>query len=744
MNPTTLFRNLAFGLTALIAASLIVATAVEGVAGSAIAHSRLYDAPWMTLLWGLAAVAALVYLLMRRRALTAATALLHGALLIILAGAAITRFDSLSGTLTLARGVAPSGSFAGDSGESVELPFRISLVDFRTEFYPGTSSPSDFVATVALSGEGASADTCRISMNRVLTRDGYRFFLTSMGSDGVRLTVTHDPAGTAVSYAGYLLLFAAMAAFFFTRRSRWRMAVRRLAAICLLGAAAVPSWGAGGVPPTVPKPLADRLGRVCVYWGDRVVPFQTMARDFCTKVYGSPSYRGLTAEQTVCGWLFYYDAWKREPFIRVDGRKTRQILGIGDSRHASLRDFHGPEGYRLESAVAADLSDRALRDTDTRVAMVAMVCTGSALKFFPIPPGNAGEPTGWLSPADAVPAALPTDDYVFMTTWLDGMSHAVADRRWRDAADEVARLREFQHTTAPAGTLPTSGAIRAELIYNRFGSTIWPAIFALALATAAAIAGGRRLRVVVSMSAWLLFAWLTAILALRWIIGRHIPLANGFETMLFMAWLASAIGVATAHGKRQRNLGAASLATAAISLFVATMGSGASTVSPLMPVLSSPLLSVHVLLVMAAYTLFTIIFLLSTTALLSNNLNRPEFLKHLNRPKFLNRPNRPDLRRTALRCIALLYPAVMLLAAGIFVGAIWANQSWGRYWGWDPKETWALITLLIYALPLHTLHRLSPLRSPRNLLLYLSLSFISVLTTYFGVNYLLPGLHSYA
>lgn len=726
MNFTTrLFRNLAFGLTALLAASLIVATAVEGVAGSGIAHSGVYDAAWMTALWALAAVAALVYLALRRHALNLATTLLHAALLIILAGAAITRLNSLSGKITLTAGGTPLQSVADESGNASELPFSISLVDFHSEFYPGTSSPSDFVALVAVAAPGEPSDTCRISMNRVLSRDGYRFFLTSMRSDGVSLTVTCDPWGTAVSYTGYFLLFAAMTAFFFTRRSRWRTAVRQLMAACALGMAAFPTYAAdtGASPPTIPRPLADRIGRVCVYWGDRIVPFQTMARDFCTKVYGSTSYRGLTAEQTVCGWLFYYDAWKREPFIKVDGKKARELLGAHGNTHVALRSFYGPGGYRLADAVEADIGDRPLHDTDTRVAMVAMVCAGSALKLFPVCPEKAGEATVWLSPADPVPASSPTDDYIFMTTWLDRMARAVADRRWRDAADEVERLREFQHSVAPEASLPSIGAIRAELFYNRFGSTLWPAIMALTLAAAACLAGHRMLRVAVIAAGWLLFAWLTGLLVLRWIIGRHIPVANGFETMLFMAWLATAIGAAAISWRRQKNLAAASMATAAISLFVATMGSGASTVSPLMPVLASPLLSIHVLLVMGAYTLFTIIAILAATALLRRHSDRV---------------------RAALRCVALLYPAVMLLAAGIFVGAIWANQSWGRYWGWDPKETWALITLLIYALPLHSIARLSAFRRPRNLLLYLSIAFISVIITYFGVNYLLPGLHSYA
>ena len=726
MNSTTrLFRNLAFGLTALITASLIVATAVEGVAGSGKAHSSVYDAAWMTALWTFAAVAALVYLWLRRHTLKFATAMFHIALLIILAGAAITRLNSLSGKITLTAGEAPLQSVADESGKERMLPFCISLVDFHSEFYPGTSSPSDFVAQVAVEAPGERPDTCRISMNRVLSRDGYRFFLTSMRSDGVSLTVTYDPLGTTVSYTGYFLLFAAMTTFFFTRRSRWRMAVRQLTTACALIAAAVPTFAAetAAAPPTIPRPLADRIGRVCVYWGDRIVPFQTMARDFCTKVYGSTSYPGLTAEQTVCGWIFYYDAWKCEPFIKVDGKKARELLGAYGNTHVALRNFYSPRGYRLADAMETDIADRPLHDTDTRVAMVAMVCAGSALKLFPVCPEKTGEATVWLSPADPLPASSSTDDYIFMTTWLDRMARAVADRRWRDAADEVALLSEFQHSAAPEASLPSEGAIRAELFYNRFGSPLWPAIMALTLAAATCLGSHRKLRMAVIAAGWLLFAWLTGLLTLRWIIGRHIPVANGFETMLFMAWLATAISAVAIWWRRQKNLAAASMATAAVSLFVATMGRGASTVSPLMPVLASPLLSVHVLLVMGAYTLFTIIAILAATALLRRHSDRV---------------------RAALRCVALLYPAVMLLAAGIFVGAIWANQSWGRYWGWDPKETWALITLLIYALPLHSFARLSAFRRPRNLLLYLSIAFISVIITYFGVNYLLPGLHSYA
>jgi ABC-type transport system involved in cytochrome c biogenesis permease subunit len=201
------------------------------------------------------------------------------------------------------------------------------------------------------------------------------------------------------------------------------------------------------------------------------------------------------------------------------------------------------------------------------------------------------------------------------------------------------------------------------------------------------------------------------------------PLSNGYETMIVMAWLSLVVAVVVEKvNRRLPMVNAAGMIVAGLALMVALMGRSGATVSHLMPVLASPLLSIHVLLVMASYSLFAIIALLSASSLFHHNREVADC----------------QSGRLTATANMLLYPAVFLLAAGIFVGAIWANQSWGRYWGWDPKETWALITLLIYAYPLHATF------SGKQQNIYLLVAFLSVLMTYFGVNYLLSGMHSYA
>lgn len=220
----------------------------------------------------------------------------------------------------------------------------------------------------------------------------------------------------------------------------------------------------------------------------------------------------------------------------------------------------------------------------------------------------------------------------------------------------------------------------------------------------------------------LLFCYMTFLLGLRWIIGGHLPMSNGFETMQTMGWIS--LLMTLIFFRRLPMLRPLGLIVAGLALLVAAMGESNPAVSPLMPVLASPLLSLHVLLVMTSYALFAVMMLDSVVA-------------------FFRRNDREEVTRLADFSTLLLYPAVFALGAGIFIGAVWANQSWGRYWGWDPKETWALITFIIYALPLHSAS-FGRFRSPRTLNIYYFFAFIAVLMTYFGVNYLLSGLHSYA
>ena len=427
------------------------------------------------------------------------------------------------------------------------------------------------------------------------------------------------------------------------------------------------------------------------------MPLQTMARDFCLKVHGNESYRGLTAEQVAAGWLFYYDSWKHEPFIK-SGKTVASFL---------------------------EVSSDATPQDEEHLAMVAMLARGNAFKVFPFTEDNGN--TLWLSPADRIPSSADETDYIFMTTVFDRIAREISLRQWKNADDEINRLLSFQQAKAPAGTLPSRAELKAELIYNRFGA-LWPVAILAAATSMLTMFHARRRHAWVwsTLSSLTIALWLTAIILLRSIIGKHLPFSNGYETMLLLGWMASWMALFSPH--RLRMLRTTSLLAAAMALLVSHIGRSGATVGHLMPVLASPLLSIHVLLVMASYLLFTVITFLAVWELCAGS----------------DRPNSAKASSSlAGLSLVLLYPAVFLLGAGIITGAVWANQSWGRYWGWDPKETWALVTLLIYAVPLHG-SSISRLRNGKPLAIYLIAAFLSVIMTYFGVNYLLPGLHSYA
>lgn len=157
------------------------------------------------------------------------------------------------------------------------------------------------------------------------------------------------------------------------------------------------------------------------------------------------------------------------------------------------------------------------------------------------------------------------------------------------------------------------------------------------------------------------------------------------------------------------------------ALLVSYLGQMNPQITPLMPVLVSPWLSTHVSLIMMSYALFAFMMLNGILALCL----------------------RRSARMLMLLSRLLLYPAVFFLGAGIFLGAVWANASWGRYWAWDPKEVWALITFMVYGAAFHA-RSLRIFRSPLFFHIYMIVAFLTVLMTYFGVNYILGGMHSYA
>lgn len=460
--------------------------------------------------------------------------------------------------------------------------------------------------------------------------------------------------------------------------------------------------------------FARELGRVAVYHNGRVAAAATMAHDFtATLTGGAHSYKGYDAEGVMAGYIFDFARWRREPVIKVESAELRQVLGIDGSR-ASFDDFfNAVASGRLE----LDNGERYGGDLG-RFEAVSLLVGGEALRFFPV--ADREGQVRWLAPTDNMPATVDADRLTFIRSYLGQLNESVHRHDRAACSALLDTLRHYQLEVAGEG-VPSAGRLRLERFYLSMTAPRWPPLVLGAVGLALFVmvlwrrepSRGARIAARVAVAA--AFALLTFAIALRWVLVGHVPLTNGFETMQALAWLVLLIGLIF---NRSVVLQAMTLIGAAAALGVATLGSSGASLTGVIPALDTPLLSVHVLLVMCSYALFLLMALTATAALLSP---------------------RTQLDRFAAMINAMLPPALALLGLGIIVGSIWAKLAWGRYWAWDPKEVWALITFLVYALGL-----LPPMKRPRVLVVFALVSFTAVLVTYFGVNFFFGGLHSYA
>ena len=725
-----LLKRTTFALLAAVLCVLTAATIVEKELGTPFVARHIYQSPAFVALWFVLALLAAAYLL-RHRALRPATWLLHLALLVILGGAFVTWLTGRQGTLHLRLGEAPAAVYLDSDGQEQPLPFTVALERFYIEYYPGTRAPLDFVSCVTLiDGDQTRSET--VAMNRIARYRGYRFYQSSYDSDGAgtRLSVAHDPWGIAITYTGYLLLFLAMAAHLIDRQGTFRRllhsrALRGIGLGIVAGLATVlPAQAAEPAPPTLPREHASRLGELCIYYNQRICPLSTLARDFTVKLCGKSSYRGLTPEQVLSGWLFYYDEWKQEPMIKIKSREARRLLGI-EGRYARLTDFN----RALRDYRPGQTDDRGVNEANEKFNLVAMLCTGSLLQIYPY---RLNDTLHWVSQVDVLPRELPYEQALFIGQSMNYVNELVAQRDYTTLSQVLAKIGQYQQKCC-GEAYPSATRLQAELLYNRLGHSLVVAILLIVAGAAAFVyacrcitrgrAGSTSIRRMLWVGILLGFIYLSATLSLRGYIAGHWPLANGFETMQFMAWCA--LGITMLCYRRFILILPAGYLVGGLAMMVSMMGESNPQITPLMPVLTSPLLSVHVVLVMVAYTLLAFVMFNSLAGLV------------------LYRHHRRSSEQLQTVGRILLYPAVFALAAGIFVGAIWANISWGRYWGWDPKEVWALITWLVYALALHT-ESLPLFRKPLFFHGFCVAAFFCVLITYFGVNFLLGGMHSYA
>ena len=425
---------------------------------------------------------------------------------------------------------------------------------------------------------------------------------------------------------------------------------------------------------------------------------QTMAFDVTRSLYGAESYKGMTPEQVLSGWLFYFDEWYRD----------------------YLSEFPATAALPDETKTKRD------KKTVERIGLIQWLGTGEAFRIYPYRSESGN--MEWLSLTGRRPAGMSLDQWTFMQTTMPRMKESLLAGKNIKADEELHHLKSGQQRYAGTDILPSAGKMNAERVYNKYarpsiagGLAIACGLFLLFLSLRRE-GSARWVNLLTDILSWGMLIYIAAVMGILWWISGHIPLSNGPETMLFTG-LTALIGVCIV--RRNMTVKGCLCTVGGIALLVAAMGGRTPSIGMLMPVLASPLLSIHVLLVMTSYVLFMLMALLSAVGLCSRSNERIENISVTNR--------------------LILTPAVCLLGAGIFIGAVWANQSWGRYWGWDPKETCALVTWMIYAVPMHWgCRRMACFRQPKILHIYLLGAILSVAFTYFGANYLLPGLHSYA
>ena len=633
----------------------------------------------------------------------------------------------------------------------IQLPFSLFLKDFEVERYPGSNSPSSFASQVVLlDPEMGIQEERRIFMNNVLKHRGYRFYQSSYDNDekGSILSVNKDWTGTFVTYMGYLVLIAGMMLALFVRGTRFAMIARKSAPpakaamviLFMLGASL--SLQAQEVPP---REVAQEFGKLWVQdKGGRYEPMNTLSNEVVRKIAKKSHYENYTADQVLLGMILYPGEWQQKDLFKIKHPELHRIVGY-KGEMVSFNDLMDPSGtsYLLSDLVNQAYSKQVVEQTeldreviklDDRVNALYLVQSGGLIRIFP---DRGAENNKWASVSEALSGQMTHAEDTMSNVFLRYLE-ALQQGDYMSAGLYVKQLGRNQLSD---DLLPSETKKRMELTYNRI--QIFPilakvyGLFGLIMITLQFLIIFRprkayhwlfRVGVIHLAVAFLLH---TLALAARWYISGHAPMSNGYESMIFVSWVTLLAGLIFV--KRSGYAMALTAILAALSLMVAGMSNMNPEITNLVPVLKSPWLTIHVAVIMAGYGflgLASIMGLLNLTVYAS-----------------LSKSNKDRLGEVILQVSRVnhltLIVGLYFMTAGVFLGGVWANESWGRYWGWDPKETWALITVLVYAFVTH-MHNIPGLRGRFAFNLASFFSYASVMMTYFGVNYFLGGMHSYA
>lgn len=645
----------------------------------------------------------------------------------------------------------------------IDLPFALKLNDFQLERYPGSMSPSSYASEVTLIDKAAGLEMpYRIFMNNVLNYKGYRFFQSSYDKDelGTVLSVNKDGLGTWVTYLGYFLMSLGMLLALFMPNTRFALLGRLLrknataskAGVVLLGlmlssAALFADENLASLK-VVDKDQAAKFGALLVQDNDgRLKPMNTLSSEMLRKVARKTSFNGMNPDQVLMGMQLEPQKWQSVKMIKVSHPELKQLLGLNGSHAAftDMLDFSQGGGYKLRDLVsqayAKKPAERSKFDNDViavdeRVNIAYMVYTGELLRILP-DPRDAHKP--WFHPGAKI-SGLQKEDSNFVANAIPMYFNALAANDMTNANILVQGISDYQQKYGNE-ILPDKGKVKAEITYNRMmifdrlsnyfglaGFVMLILSFMNLFKTRSWVDKAMKVFYILIV---VFFVFQTLGLGMRWYISGRAPWSNGYESMIYISWVTVLAGLIFSR-KSQMTIAATSI-LASIILMVAHLSWMDPEITNLVPVLKSYWLTIHVSVITASYGFLALGALLGFINLVLMILKTPSNFSRLQqRIKELNYIN----ERTV---IIGLY----LLTIGTFLGGVWANESWGRYWGWDPKETWALVTVLVYTYIVHMGYT-PGMKTDYSFSLATLIGYSAVIMTYFGVNYYLSGLHSYA
>lgn len=663
-----------------------------------------------------------------------------------------------------------------------QIPFSVKLRDFQLERYPGSMSPKSYASEITVI-DGDDVFDFRIFMNHVLDHKGYRFFQSSYNDQGeveqTFLSVNYDQAGTWTSYVGYFLLFMGLILTLFEKGTRFaglkknlkKLKKKKSKLVTILLLVTGISYGQSDhtshaqhdqqyktidsiiVAQTSEKGHAKEFGKLVIQdEGGRMKPVNTFASELLRKVSKKDSYENMDANQVVVSMLTNPRAWYFVPFIYVksENTKVRDLLGIPhEQKYARFSDLFTEKGeYKLTEEVSAahkkkikNKYEESILNIDGRANLLFGALGGSIFKFFPLPDSKDNK---WFSFVEVRHSGFTGEDSLYVSNILPlyagEVVAATKSGDYSQANEYLESIHKFQRKYG-SEVVPSQRKVDLELFYNEydiFKSLFKYYMYASLLMFIVVIVNifndKKLIRTLVKICTGvilLLFAYHTVGLGIRWYISGHAPWSNGYESMIYISWATMLFGII--FGKRSPLTLAATTFVTSMLLMVAHWNWMDPSIGNLVPVLDSYWLMVHVAIIVASYGPFTIGMVLGMLALIlyifTNKKNKKKMNLAINEITAINEMS--------------LTIGLVLLTIGNFLGGIWANESWGRYWGWDPKETWALISIMIYSFVLHM--RIIPgLKSKFTFNMVSVFAFASILMTYLGVNHLLSGLHSYA